>query len=314
MMNYKNMLNSAVRIIKSGREDNWIIIGDNSSGKSELLKKLLDEMDGSVYYIDSVNRYININEINTTRDGIHFAVTSNEIIETRKESKHFNLKDSFGKNEHIERFFPLYEERLRLLLKDFLGINFEVKLEELDDGFGDGDIKVFIDGQNVELSSGYQAIIRIFSEILFYTEIIEELGIIVIDELDEFLSPRHASKILEFLKTTFSNNNFIVSTHSSDLICGTNQCKIVVLEESNYQLLDSDDFVTLTDVNTLFQKVFGKTRKERKMELDEQLERLLQQKLLRCWGEEEKTEFAAIEVDELSLVQKVIYNQIRSWE
>ena len=47
------------------------------------------------------------------------------------------------------------------------------------------------------LSSGYQAIVRIFMELLYYQEkcLLErhiDYGMVVIDELDEFLSPGYA--------------------------------------------------------------------------------------------------------------------------
>ena len=56
---YQNMINELVEMIR----ENWlpyestIVIGDNSSGKSELLKRLLlEEGPESWYLIDSVNR------------------------------------------------------------------------------------------------------------------------------------------------------------------------------------------------------------------------------------------------------------------
>ena len=61
------------------------------------------------------------------------------------------------------------------------------------------------------LSSGYQAIIRLLVELLYYQDmVIRRMKIssawIVIDELDEFLSPRYSAVILEF-ERLFGNHD-----------------------------------------------------------------------------------------------------------
>ena len=60
----------------------------------------------------------------------------------------------------------------------------------------------FGDGKGL-LSSGYQAIIRILLELLYYQDtVIQGHGVnhawIVVDELDEFLSPKYSALIMEF--------------------------------------------------------------------------------------------------------------------
>ena len=107
------------------------------------------------------------------------------------------------------------------------------------DKYGDGIVNAYINGEKMELSSGYQALIRIFAEILFYSEISEKEGTIIIDEIDEFLSPRNSAKILMYLTERFSQHRFIVSTHSGDLICHSKDCKMVILQENEFQVLVS---------------------------------------------------------------------------
>ena len=51
-MDYKDMLKRVSQIITDSEKQNWIIIGDNSCGKSELLKELVKENEENVYYID----------------------------------------------------------------------------------------------------------------------------------------------------------------------------------------------------------------------------------------------------------------------
>lgn len=311
-MNYKNMLERVSQIITDREKQNWIVIGDNSCGKSELLNKLVRDRKANVYYIDSVNRYMNVNSINITEEKVRYDVEIDEIIQWRIRTDNFNYKDSFGEQEHIERLYPLYTVSLCEMLYEFLGIRFEVRKEIVKE-YGDSIINVYINEQKMELSSGYQALIRMFAEILFYSEISKKEGTIIIDEVDEFLSPRNSAKILMYLTERFPQHKFIVSTHSGELICHSQDCKMVILQENEFQVLDSNDFNTMTDVNALFQKIFVEDSVEDD-EIEKMLERLLELKLSHCWGEQEETELESIKEDSLTIVQKVMYNQIRSWK
>lgn len=312
-MKYLNMLNKISSLIHKYEDKNWIIIGDNSSGKSELLRKIVNKMKPNVYYIDSVNRYFNINNANLSKDKMDCSVSSTEIIDARLQNKFYNLLDSFGENEHIERLFPLYNERLISLLKDFLNIDFSVEREKLEDGFGFDEIKVNIDGQEVELSSGYQAIIRIFAELIYYNEHLMAKGLVVIDEIDEFLSPKYSARILNFLTKQFPDNYFVVSTHSSDLVANSNDCNIVVLEKNNFSILDSNDFTTLIEVNTLFNKLFENVEQDKNNLIDNQLQRLFDLKIMGVWTQEEDNELKKIDISKLTPIQELIYKQIKEW-
>lgn len=312
-MQYLYILNKVSGLIQKIEDKNWIIIGDNSSGKSELLRKIVNKMKPNVYYIDSVNRYFNISNTNLSKDRVDYSVSSTEIVNTRVQNGFYNLLDSFGENEHIERLYPLYQERLKSLLKDFLNIDFSVEREKLQDGFGYGEAKVKIDGQEEELSSGYQAIIRMFTELIFYNEHLKARGLVVIDEIDEFLSPKYSARILNFLTRQFSDNHFVVSTHSGDLIANSNDCNIVTLEKNNFSILDSNDFATLTEVNTLFNKLFGNVQQDKNNLIDNQLQRLFDLKIIDSWTQKEYDELKIIDYSKLTSVQKLIYKQIKEW-
>ncbi|HAT4208639.1 TPA: ATP-binding protein [Clostridium perfringens] len=312
-MNYKNTLNKVKEIICNRSSENWIIIGDNSSGKSELLKNIVEEFRGKVYFIDSVNRYFDIKNVNLYKGEVTYNISATDIVNNRVQEGYHNLKDSFGQNEHIERLYQLYEQNLKNLVKEFMEIDFIIEREELSKGLGDGDPMVKIDGEEVELSSGYQAIVRLFSEIIFYCEELKGDGLIVIDEIDEFLSPRYSAKILGFLIENFTQNKFIVSTHSSDLIASSRDCGIIAMKKNGFSVLDSNDFSTLTEVNTLFAKIFCTKNDNYEDMIEEELQKLLDLKISDNWFEAEENEFQSIKFDSLTPVQKVIYKQIQEW-
>lgn len=105
--------------------------------------------------------------------------------------------------------------------------------------------KVLIDGEEMKLSSGYQAIIRLFSELLYFCDVLKiqkwENGFVIIDELDEYLSPKYSARILNFLQDQFPHFNFLISTHSIDLVNNTKDIILIVLKGLTYQLYSMNE-------------------------------------------------------------------------
>lgn len=310
-MKYTSLLNKVIKIIQESDDKNWIIIGDNSIGKSELLRRFVTK-NNDVYYIDSVNRGFDIRKV-MLQNVESCTITSRQIVDVRIKEEFYNIADSFGGNDHIERLYPLYKDKLKKLFKDYLKIDFNVEREGYQEGYGEGVLICKIDNVEAELSSGYQALARIFSELIFYSDYIKEKGTIIIDEIDEFLSPKNSANILNFLINEFPGNNFIVSTHSGDLIVNTNDASIIALEKENFSILDSNDFTTLTEVNTLFHKLFNNQEREKDNFVDDKLQRLFDLKVIGKWTEEDENEFNNINFNSLTSVQKLIHKQIEEW-
>ena len=89
------------------------------------------------------------------------------ILETRLQEAYFNLVDSFNcfgtLTERIEIIYRLYEKETQELFYELTNDRFQVIY---DNPIGEVD---FGNGQGL-LSSGYQAIIRILLELLYYQE------------------------------------------------------------------------------------------------------------------------------------------------
>lgn len=223
---------------------NTIIIGDNSSGKSELLRNILLDKKEGYYFIDSVNRSFNYEKIENTQQ---VRDTYINVLEYRLEENIFNLKDSFDFNKtgmgFIEEVYLNFEEELKILIRDFLDINFDITIE--DNSILGKKPKLLIDKNTEKLSSGYQAIIRIFLELLYFKNSYNNINknpIVVIDEINEFLSTKNEKKILPFLMKKFNNMNFIITTHSADVIASSIDFNIIVLKGNSYECLDGNDF------------------------------------------------------------------------
>lgn len=229
-----------------------IVIGDNSSGKTLLLKLFIEKIknDGSVYFIDAVNRGFDVKKISKTNKKPAYKKT---ILDTRLQEVNFNLVDSFNcfgtLTERVEIIYQLYEKEVQDLFYELTNDRFKI---HYDDPTGEVD---FGNGKGL-LSSGYQAIIRILLELLYYQDMEIETNAlqyawVIIDELDEYLSPRYSAEILKFLKKTFQWGRWIVTTHSCDLVAATNDSNLIILDKGSYEVVDINDYTSISEVQIM---------------------------------------------------------------
>lgn len=318
MLYMKFGMNSLDRISEkiSDRElkySDTIILGDNSSGKSLLLKKII-KMAGdtdAVYFIDAVNRGFDISKVLKENRKLDYKKT---IVNTRIQEEYFNLKDSFNcfgtLTERIEQIYYPFEEKLQELFELLTGESFRIV-----DGSVLGEVE-FRNGRGL-LSSGFQAIVRILLELLFYQEkaVVEKTicqPLVIIDELDEFLSPGYAFKIFGFLKEKYSKMDFVVTTHSCDLVAGAIDCNLIVLDNADYEVMDVNDYQSVSEVQIIFDRLFG-MHLPQTSETENILRRLLNNKMNQAWTKEDQTKLERLQAENLTASQQLICRQIVEW-
>lgn len=292
---------------------NSVIVGDNSSGKSLLLKRFIEEAGRSnrVYFIDAVNRNFDVKKISKLEKKPEYKST---ILETRMRENYFNLTDSFNcfgtSTERVEMIYKLYEEKVQKLFHKLTGDRFSLI---------DGDVLGEVDFGNGKglLSSGYQALIRILLELLYYEGAVivkekAEDAWIVIDELDEFLSPKYSARIMEFLKEEFPWAKWVVTTHSCDLVAYTSDSNLVILDNGFCEVLDINDYSSISEVQIVFDRLFEKEALSEN-EIENTLRRLFNNKINNAWGADEEERLEKIQKEQLSASQKLILRQIREW-
>lgn len=97
---YHNMVKKVVSLICENRKENnnYILVGDNSSGKSEILQSVIEkEKDKAVYFIDSVNRTFKVNDVELMGKSYENMVFNlSRVLEMRLNPLNFNLQDTFG--------------------------------------------------------------------------------------------------------------------------------------------------------------------------------------------------------------------------
>lgn len=285
-----------------------IIIGDNSSGKSDVLKQLIEnDAEGDFYFIDAVNRYFNVAQI--MPNPIPNIAYSSEISKCRIREENFNQSDSFYYNgipRAVEELYANYVDEVTGMMEAFLGIKFDIRQGEVG-------LEVYIDEEEVTLSSGYQALIRIFLETIYFAST-KETGTVVIDEIDEFLSVSNSGRILGFLRKKFSKLNFFVTTHSADLIAHSEHINLILLENQNFEIADAGDFSTISQVYDIFEAVLGKSiNKSSKQQTDETLRILLNNKMAGIWEQNDENLLQEMKSRELTRAQRLIIRQIEAW-
>ena len=288
-----------------------IILGDNASGKSELIRRIVKEKIDKgerVYFIDSVNRYFDVSKIDGLTSSIEI---ERNIILKRLTNEYFNTKDSFSmygtETDCIEMFYMRYKKVVQELLQEFNQLTFEVT-------FPKEKLVRYSEEAEGKLSNGIQALVRIFVELVYLQEVTDSNQImVVIDEVDEYLSPSNAGKILSFLIMKFPHMQFVVSTHSADLVCSTKNCNLVIIQKDYYEVTDSNDFESMGEVQFMFEKIFSESREQKTVRIEEQLRRLINNKMMGAWGKKDEETLQEIEESLLTNAQKILYKRIKEW-
>lgn len=318
MNSYQNMIKSLVDKIWDGqlKYQNTILIGDNSIGKSDVLRELLKkDKNGGIYFLDAVNRRFLAERVEFEKRKKDISYNS-KILETRLDKKYFNLEDSFQifgtATEGVEVLYPYYGDKVRKIFKEFVKRDFSVEK--------DIDSYAVVDGCRRRLSNGYQALIRMFFELEYYQDMVvdrkeKDRYLFVIDEVNEYLAPNNACRFLTFIKEQYPDMDFVVTTQLADVIVGTRDCNIIaILPEEKYEIFDSNDFDNIMDANMLFAKTFpDQDKKEQKQMIDQELARLFNNRISGELDPEDKEVLVQMKEKNLTNAQKVLLKQIEEW-
>ncbi len=237
-----------------------IIIGENTSGKSKLLKDLIKGLNNnSIYFIDSKNRTIPIKEGVLGDEFNKFKVE--EIVEYRIKPENFNRRDVFytaSGSEIVLGELIKYNSKYANLFKDTLGINMTyVKSNELVQDAVE-DICIGPDKLS-KISSGIQCRLRILMEVNHASE--NKCKVIIIDEFNTNLDYKAASQFFIQLKTRYSHIRFIITSHSIYTLRGIDNADVVKIykgfeksEDNSCEFFDCKD---LDNLEIIDRKLFS---------------------------------------------------------
>lgn len=87
---------------------------------------------------------------------------------------------------------------------------------------------------------------------------------------------------------------------------------MIILDGNNCEVIDINDYSTVSEVQIIFGRVFG-DQVGLQSDTDNVLRRLLNNKLNRVWGGQDEECLDQIEKRKLTASQQIIVRQIREW-
>jgi predicted ATP-binding protein involved in virulence len=114
-----------------------------------------------------------------------------------------------------------------------------------------------------QLSSGQKALIYLVSDIAYrlidrddcYYDCLNNFGIVLIDEIELHLHPQWQREVLPALQKTFPNIQFIVTTHSPQVISNIKREEVFILEDN--KLVEHTPYTQGRDSNAILYELFG---------------------------------------------------------
>ena len=113
-----------------------------------------------------------------------------------------------------------------------------------------------------QLSKGEKSIILLVSYIAMSLAIVSESenvlnnpGIVLIDKIEMYLYPDWQRKILPALTKTFPNIQFIVTTHSPQVVSSLDRESVFILED--FKVVQNTPYTKGRDANSILSEVFG---------------------------------------------------------
>ncbi len=105
---------------------------------------------------------------------------------------------------------------------------------------------------------------------------------------------------------------FIVTTHSCDLVAGTQNANLIVLDDLGVEVMDINDYQSVSEVQIIFDRVFG-AHMTRSSKVEEVLRRMLNNKINNAWTEQDQSKMLQLQYEKLTASQQLIYRQIMEW-
>lgn len=295
-----------------------VVVGNNSTGKSTLLKKLLGKVikedRSEFYYIDSQNRVV----VNASRAemGIRYArFAVQTILKTRYNVDYFAKEDVFDATYSggVVTFSELMAdiEAYNELFHKFVPCNLKKGSLMKDDSLIEGNETLFYK-DSIEIgsiSSSEAAKLRLIMEINYASK--QGCKVVIIDEFDDHLDTENMISFMDKLKEHYPGLRFIFVIHNFEAIVRIDGFDAIVFnneETAPVALLqmDCDDITELGQVYKIRSKYIGKKKKS-EIFLSECVSDIVK---LGKVNERNKEEILRTERDTLNAKERILYDYI----
>lgn len=250
---------------------NIVVAGNNSSGKSTLLKMMLQKIikDGcdKFYYIDSQNRVV----VEPTNDRLGMCYADFDlasIISTRSDPDFFSKRDVFdqrysggivtyselvGNLEKYNSLFKVFMPDIELTKGTLLSNNTYIE---------GADTIVVGDKYSIShLSSSEAAKMRLIMEINYANSL--GCKAVIIDEFDDHFDSENMLLFIEKLVEYFDNLRFVLVMHNFEILVRINAMDAVIYNNENTSSkeiwpVDCDDITELGQIYKIRNQYIGK--------------------------------------------------------
>lgn len=311
-MNVKEIIDLILKSIEENTNffqyRDMIIIGENTSGKSMIIKQVIKNINNErIYFIDVKNRTIPTKDylIKENFDDIEIK----DLLSYRVERDVFNKKDVFLSDKGSEVVLSelisnisKYKELFKRVL------NIDLIKEKSDDFVRDEIEEIQISNVNLrEISSGIQSMLRILMEVNFANE--KKCEVILIDEFNINLDYETSSSFFIKLRENYPNLRFIITSHDIYTLQGIDNSDVLRVyktyesQENNLcEFFDSND---LDNLELIDRKLFNGVKKKKVKDDDIFLRNIFKLAILgKNISEENKEKIIGLE--NLTLKQKII--------
>lgn len=249
---------------------NIVIVGDNSSGKTTLIKWLLsrivEENNNDFYFLDAYNRIIYGSDNKNQASELRYAdFTPLEIIKARISSTYLSKEDVFpGANKgslvtysELLGDMPGYEA----VINKFFNCKIEMASVFKEGSIISGSNILAINGTTVDLlSSSEAAKIRLIMEIEYARKC--NCKMVIIDEYDNSLDPDNQVDFMQQLQDIYPELRFVFVIHNFALIVQLSGMDAVLYNNPNtapieINTVDCDDITAIGEVNRIRAKYIG---------------------------------------------------------
>lgn len=318
---YKNTENN----IPLWGHNSIVIIGDNSTGKTTLIKALLDRIiegkNNKFYFIDSGNRLV-VDRVNNSSD-IDFSsdkLNVLSILEARRSDSYFSKEDYF--TDQYKGGVVIFSElrknvdKYNKLVSDFMPLEFSagslVGQKSLLGGVDTIHVqnkKYANESDITEISHSEAAMLRILMEVNFAFE--KNCKLVIIDEFDSFFDPDNMISFLQKLRDHYPSLRFVVVIHDYSALVRIKGMTALIYNNARtapafIQTLNCDDITEYGQVHKVRAKYIGRPS-EREELLSQCVEDILSGGTL---SKEREDIFRSIIRQDLNAREKIIYDYI----
>lgn len=251
-------MNSIIQKIIENKE-NVLITGSNGVGKSFLASEIMKlDLQLKFYYIGVVNQSFKLRGVPVNDYYEYNIINENRFSIKSEENAIFydvNAYDTYGKYDAKSVAILMGKKFFELLKTPSLKTEIIKALEEFGIKISTDSITIenvsFKENDRKDISAGYQAILRVFTELFSLKDRYKDSFLIFLDEVSKSLDSYNSGILLNVFKRYFPEYQFIITTHSYDLILGAEDYKIIKINNDKViHYFESNDFKNIEDIRT----------------------------------------------------------------